>query len=319
MSDLLNTSDLNEFDAGAVDTIDQSSVEGGGPSYPVIQWLYGDLKAKKYGGADYLGGFFIKADKVDGAALEAAGWSKTSRTFENGQEEEGYWKREAALSIVAERKRWEINPADGQRQTFAWSGFEKAKEANGGKSPSSRTHYLVLVKGLEQVGPFVLTMKGAAGAAFESYRDANSVISRFANTVIAAANAASDAAAKSAGKPAGKRWAYRAFWLPVGANRNEKGEPIYKEVGKAPNTTNVVLPIALGLPDKAAQVELKRFSVGADLLNVVNALFDSSAEWRTAWENIKPGTVEGNGEAKEPVVDHAAADAEAAALAATGL
>jgi hypothetical protein len=176
MSDLLNTSDLNEFDAGAVDTIDQSSVEGGGPSYPVIQWLYGDLKAKKYGGADYLGGFFIKADKVDGAALEAAGWSKTSRTFENGQEEEGYWKREAALSIIAERKRWEVSPDNGQRQTFSWNGFEKAKAANGGKTPHSRTHYLVLVKGLEAAGPFVLTMKGAAGAAFESYRDANAVI-----------------------------------------------------------------------------------------------------------------------------------------------
>jgi hypothetical protein len=318
MSDLLNTSGTEyEFDAGAVDSIDQSSVEGGGPSYPVIQWVYGDLKAKKFGGMDYLGGFFVKAEKVDGATLEAAGWTKTSRTFENGTEEEGYWKREAALSIIAERKRWEINPQNGDRQTFAWSGFDKAKEANGGKNPSSRTHYLVLVKGLENVGPFVLTMKGAAGAAFESYRDANSVISRFANTVIAAANAASDAAAKKAGKPSGKRWAFRAFWLPVGANRNDKAEPVYKEVGKAPNTTNVVLPIALGLPDKAANVDLKRFYVGNDLLQFVNALFDQSSEWRTAWENIKPGTVEG-GDAPA-VEDHAEKDNADAALAAAGL
>ena len=42
----------------------------------------------------------------------------------------------------------------------------------------------------------------------------------------------------------------------VAANRNAAGDPIYTEVGKAPNTTNVVLPVALGLPDKAAQVEL---------------------------------------------------------------
>jgi len=318
MSDLLNTTQEYEFDAGAVDTIDQDSVEGGGPSYPVIQWVNGDgPKAKKIGGMDYMGGFFVKEGKVDGAVLVAAGWEKTSRTFRNGADEEGYWKREAALSIIAERKRWEIAPDNGPRQTFSWNGFEKAKAANGGKTPHSRTHYLVLVKGLESVGPFVLTMKGAAGAAFESYRDANSVISRFANTVIAAANNAS--AVKAAGNGPAKKWAYRAFWLPVGANRNEKGEPVYTEVGKAPNTTNVVLPIALGLPDKAAQVELKRFYVGPDLLTTVNALFDQSSEWRTAWENIKPGTVEGNGEAKEPVVDHAAADAEAAALAATGL
>ena len=322
MSDLLNTNGTEyEFNPDAVDSIDQSSVEGGGPSYPIIQWLYGDLKAKKYGGADYMGGFFVKADKVDGATLEAAGWTKTSRTFENGQEEEGYWKREAALSIIAERKRWEINPTDGQRQVFPWSGFDKAKEANGGKSPSSRTHYLVLVKGLEAAGPFVLTMKGAAGAAFESYRDANSVISRFANTVIAAANAASDAAAKKQGKAAGKRWAFRAFWLPVGANRNEKGEPIYKEVGKAPNTTNVVLPIALGLPDKAAGVDLKRFYVGNDLLTAVNALYDETAEWRNAWTadgGAAANTDTANG---ERAIEHAAAakDAEDAVLAATGL
>ena len=321
MSDQLNTSGQEyEFNPDAVDSIDQSSVEGGGPSYPIIQWVYADLKAKKFGGMDYLGGLFIKSDKVDGATLEAAGWTKTSRTFENGTEEEGYWKREAAVSIIAERKRWEIAPNGGQRQTFPWTGFEKAKEANGGKSPSSRTHYLVLVKGLENVGPFVLTMKGAAGAAFESYRDANSVISRFANTVIAAANAASDAAAKKNGKPSGKRWAYRAFWLPVGAARNEKGDPIYKEVGKAPNTTNVVLPVALGLPDKAANVDLKRFYVGNDLLATVNALFDQSADWRTAWENIKPGTVEGEATG-DPAAEAAAVakDTADAALAAAGL
>jgi len=318
MSDLLNTNGQEyEFNPDAVDSIDQTSVEGGGPSYPIIQWVYGDLKAKKFGGMEYQGGFFIKAEKVDGAALEGAGWTKTSRTFENGTEEEGYWKRELALSIVAERKRWEIAPNGGQRQTFAWTGFEKAKEANGGKSPASRTHYLVIVKGLEETGPFVLTMKGAAGAAFESYRDANSVISRFANTVIAAANTSSDAAAKKQGKPSGKRWAYRAFWLPVGANRNDKNEPIYKEVGKAPNTTNVVLPVALGLPDKAAQVDLKRFYVGNDLLAFVNALFDQSSDWRTAWENIKPGAIEGGDAAA--VEERAEKDAEDAVLAATGL
>ena len=322
MSDLLNTNGSDfEFNPDAVDSIDQGSVEGGGPSYPVIQWAYGNMRDRKHGGVDGFGGFFVKAEKVDGAAMEAAGWTKTSRTFENGTEEEGYWKREAAISIIAERKRWEINPTDGQRQVFPWSGFDKAKEANGGKAPSSRTHYLVLVKGLEQAGPFVLTMKGAAGAAFESYRNANSVISRFANTVIAAANAASDAAAKKAGKPSGKRWAYRAFWVPVGANRNEKGEPEYTTVGKAPNTTNVVLPIALGLPDKAVNVDLKRFYVGNDLLTTVNTLYDEAAEWRNAWTADGGAAANGDATNGDPVVAASAAvrDAEDAALAATGL
>lgn len=308
-----------EFDAELVDSIDQSSVEGGGPSYPLMQWVLGDLKAKKFGGIDYQGGLFVKAGSVDAAAMEAAGWTKTERTFESGASEEGFWRRETAISIIAERKRWEINE-NGQRRTFPWNAFDKAKEGNGGRNPSSRTQYLVLVKGLEDLGPFVLTMKGAAGAAFESYRDAGSVISRFTNTVIRAANNASDAAAKKANKPAGKRWAYRAFWLPFGAARDEKGAPIYKEVGKAPNTTNVVLPVALGLPDKPEQVELKRFYVGNDLLTKVNEIYDTSADWRSAWANMKPGSVEGQPEAAEDhAADNAAKDAEDAKLVAAGL
>jgi hypothetical protein len=319
----MTTNDLlgagSDFDAGLVDSIDQSSVEGGGPSYPIIQWVYGDLRLKAAGGVAYQGGFFIKADKVDDAAMTAAGWTRQTRTFENGAEEEGWGKREAALCIIAERKRWEVTPADGDRQVFPWSKYDAAKGAANGKgTPHGRTHYLVLVKGLEEIGPFVLTMKGSAGAAFESYRDANAVISRFANTVISAANAASDAAAKKAGKPAGKRWAYRAFWLPVGAARDEKGTPVFKTVGKAPNTTNVVLPVALGLPDKAAQVDLKRFYVGNDLLGKANELFDAAADWRAAWDNIAPGSAD-NGSAAQEQAQQAATDQEDAVLLAAGL
>ncbi len=320
-TDLLNNTQEMEFDAGLVDSIDQSSVEGGGPSYPVLQWIYGNLRDKKVGGMDYQGGFFVKADKVDGAAMEAAGWVKTTRTFESGADEEGYWKREAAISIIAERKRWEIAADSGPRQVFPWDKYEAAKTAaNGTKTPHGRNQYLVLVKGLEELGPFVFTVKGAAARAFESFRDANAVLSRFANTVIRAANAASDAAAKKGGKAGGKRWAYRAFWLPVGAARDAKGEPVYTEVGKAGATSKVVLPTAVGLPDKPEQVDLKRFYVGGDLLTRVNELYDASAEWRSAWENIKPGAVEGNGDAATP---DAAADkereAEEANLAAAGL
>ena len=308
-----------EFDAGLVDSIDQSSVEGGGPSYPLIQWVYGNLRDKKIGGMDYQGGLFVKADKVDAAAMEAAGWTKTERTFESGASEEGFWKREAELSIIAERRRWEVAADNGPRQVFPWDKYEAAKTAaNGTGSPHGRNQYLVLVKGLESIGPMVLTMKGAASKAFESFRDQGAVLSRFANTVIRAANAASDAAAKKGGKPGGKRWAYRAFWLPVGAARDDKGEPIYTEVGKTPKTSKLILPVALGLPDKAESVDLKRFYVGNDLLTKANDLFESSVEWRTAWDNIKPGAVEG-GDLLAAAAESAANDAEEASLAAAGL
>jgi hypothetical protein len=55
-----------------------------------------------------------------------------------------------------------------------------------------------------------------------------------------------------------------------------------------------------------------------DIPQKVDALFEQSSEWRTAWENIKPGTVEGNGEAAA-AEERAEKDAEDAVLAATGL
>lgn len=318
-TELLN-SDM-EFAPDMVEGIDQDSVEGGGEQYPLLQWVYGNPAAKKYGGMDYQGGLFVREKGLDADAMIAAGWTKTSRTFKSGADEDGFWRREAAISIIAQRRRWEINAADGPRQVFPWDKFDAAKAAgNGSKTPHGRNQYLVLVKGLEEIGPFVLTLKGAGAQAFESYRDANAVLSRFANTVIRAANAASDAAAKQANKSGGKRWPYRAFWLPVGAVRDEKGNPIYKEVGKAPNTTNVVLPVALSLPDKPEQVDLKKYYVGNALLGKVNELYDASAEWRAAWDNIKPGQVEGgNAEAAPEVAAEKEADAAAVAAAALGL
>ena len=309
------TDNMMEFDASLVQEIDQDSVEGGGAQYPLLQWVYGNPAAKKYGGMDYQGGFFVREKGLDAERMAAAGWTKTSRTFKSGADEDGYWKREAEISVIAQRRRWEINADNGPRQVFAWDKFEAAKAAgNGGKTPHGRNQYLVLVKGLEDSGPFVLTLKGSGAQAFESFRDAKAVLSRFANTVIVAANNASDAAAKSAGKGGGKRWPYRAFWLPVGAARDEKGNPIYIEVGKT-DKTPVVLPVVMGLPDKAEGVELGKFFVGREMLSRVNELYDATAEWRTAWDNIKPGAVEGG----DAVPAEKEADAAAVAAAALGL
>ena len=77
--------------------------------------------------------------------------------------------------------------------------------------------------------------------------------------------------------------------------------------------------VALGLPDKAEAVELKRFYVGGDLLTRVNELYDAAADWRAAWENLKPGAVEGNGGAEPDAAADKEREAEEANLAAAGL
>lgn len=306
-----------QFDAGAVEGIDQSTVEQSGPQYPTIQWHYGDAKAKKAGGMAWQGGWFVKADQVDEATMLAAGWAKEEWTHDSGASEEGFYRRELAVSVIATRKRWEV-AGDGPRQLFPWSQYETATKAG---RPSGRTHVLVLVKGLESVGPMVLTLKGSAAMGFEGGRNSAGALTKFGQTVIRAANMASDAAAKKAGKAAGKHWPYRAFWLPVGADRTAAGEPNFTEVGKDKNTKRVVLPVALGLPDKAENVALNRFYVGAELLDVVNNLLIANDEWVKAWENIVPGATE-NGATTGANGDDVADEVEtpdAKVLAETGL
>jgi hypothetical protein len=194
---------------------------------------------------------------------------------------------------------------------YGWGDYDKAKDAG---KPSGRTHAMVLIKGLEDVGPIVLTLKSMAAMGFEGGRNSAGALTKFAQTVIFAANKKSEVAAKAAGK-ASRKWPYRAFWLPVGADKQANGDPNFVEVGQGTDTKRVVLPAAIGLPAKPEQVDLNRFYVGNDLLIRVNELFDLSREWATAWESIVPGATE-NGATTVTVETAVVTDD---ALAGTGL
>ena len=273
------------FDPTAVEGIDQSTVQQVETSFPTIQWNGGNQKMKKAGGMDYAGGFFIPEDAVDADVLLANRWEKT--TYSHGEKETvGFWRRELAISVIAMRKRWEVTSEGSRFPTlFPWDAYEQAKSYG---RPSGRTHALILVKGLEELGPFILTLKGMVAMAFEGGRNSASVITAFAQTVIRKADMESDAAARKSGKQGGQRWPFRCFWLPVGAARDAKGEPVFTQVGQGANTINLVLPVALGLPEKAEGVQLGRFYVGADLLRKTNELFNEAqaSGWLEAWKSF---------------------------------
>jgi len=273
-----------EFNPNDVQEIDQNSVEQSGPQYPSIQWHYGDAKAKKIGGMDYCGGWFVKSDQIEEETATAAGWTKTTWTHDTGSEEEGFWRREIEVSVIAARRRWEV-VSDFARQYFAWNKYDDAKLA--GKA-SGRLHLLCLVKGMEDVGPFVLTLKGMSALAVEGNRQNSGVLTKFAQTVITAANKASEAAVKkNGGQPA--RWPYRAFWLTIGADRDGKDEPVFTEVGKDKATSRVVLPKPMNLPAKAEQVNLADYYIGKALLTTVNDLWAvAETNWTHAWDSIAP-------------------------------
>lgn len=323
------------FDPTAVENINQNSVEQAGLLYPTIQWHYGNISLRELGGMKYFGGFFLSEGAIDEAELVAAGWQKTTYDHPDGSQTQGFWRRELAVAVIAMRKRWDVYQENSRTpQLFAWSDYETALAAG---RPSSRTHVLCLVKGLTELGPFVLTLKGLAGMAFEGTNTRGGALTEFAQTVISKANRESDAAALKANKPTGKRWPFRCFWLPVGAARDAKGEPVFTDAGKGANAKRVVLPAALGLPAKAEDVNLSRFYVGNDLLTVGNTLYaEAEANWTHAWDKLNPQGAQATDGGSElpsqagqrpqatagvaaPTVPAAAPSADQALLAALGL
>lgn len=305
-----NTNDEMVFNPTAVEQIDQSSVEQTGPAYPTIQWHYGDRSLAELGNVmRHLGGFFIPADVIDEALLLGAGWTKTTYKHPDGSQTEGFWRRDLAAAVVAIRKRWEVFQ-EGARspQQFAWKDYETAQTAG---RPSSRLQALCLIKGLTEAGPFVLTFKGAAAAAFEGTNNRSGALTAFGQTIIRRANQESDAAAAKANKPTGRRWPFRCFWLPVGAERDAKGNPVFTEVGKGSNSKHVVLPVSLGLPARPEDVTLARFYVGPELLQVGNQLYnEAEANWAHAWDSFQ---TQPEAAAKAPAANGAAPTAPAAA------
>ncbi len=260
------------FNANAINTIDQSTVENEGARYPIISFVNGDPKMKKGGGVAYEGGWFIAADNAPSDTTEY-GWTKDSIMTKSGAEIEGFWSRQIEISLISQRRRWMV---DGQG--FPWNSYDEAKAAG---NPRGHQQFLVLLKGAEALGPFAITLKGHVGMAFEGARQyaQTGVKSDFSKTVLAAANAKT--------KPA--KWPFRAFWMTVGAQKDAKGQPVFTEVGVAPNASTVILPVPIGLPEKAAQVDLNKFYVGDDILAIVNQLFEDSRDWVAQWESKTGG------------------------------
>lgn len=260
---------MSKFNPTAVQGIDQDTVESDGQQYPAISFHSGDPKMKKAGGIEYEGGWFI-AEEGAPADMTQFGWQKDSFVTSKDKEIKGYWASKIEVSVICQRKRW---IADGQ--PYAWNDYEKAKKT--GKTPRGHHQYLVLLKGAEELGPFVIGLKGHAGMCFGGSRQYSSTgaLSCFNRTVIAAANAQT--------KPA--KWPFRAFWLPTGANKDAKGQPVFTEVGGDEKST-IVLPVPVDLPEKSNEVDLDQFYVGDNILLKVNQLFTEAQPWATGWENF---------------------------------
>lgn len=271
-----------EFSIDDVDSVDQSTVESNEIQFPVIQWSYGEPKLKQYGRTlGYTGGWFI-AETMAPGDLTPFGWTKTSLAHDNGETTDGYYTEQLTMSVIRDRQRWEVND-ERNRGTlnFAWKDYEKAKEVG---SPRGRSHILVLIKGMESMGAFCLTLRGTAGLHFNGSKNVKGVLTAFDSTVLRAANEKIKKAGKKALMPR------RAFWLTVGIHTDSKNVPIFTKVGEGDKSKQVCLPVAVGLPEKYDGVDLNAVYVGRVLLDETERIFKDAEPWAVAWDQIKPGS-----------------------------
>ncbi len=307
--------DLNAL-AGMDGAAEESTGGGGaGFEFPYMMWTYGDSKNAKKGGMN-VGGFFIpipvaedrdsdedKEKKAEAAALMAeylpdAGWTLDTMVHQDMSETEGYYKREFAMGLINYRKRWEIG-SDDTFEAFPWNwdtyneavGKMAAKGLNG--KPRTKMHVLVAIKGAEKVGPVLLTLKGVAQINFEGTKNTPGVMGAFFKSVITTANALTKSQVP-----------WRVFWIPAGAARDEAGKPKFEQKGKGSDTSYLVMPQLLALPDVAGVDLIQRLHVGADNQKLFESWYQDSKEWAAAWDTITPGNNGGgetNGATPEPV------------------
>lgn len=263
-----------EFFGGAAD-IDQSTVEQDEGQYPYIQWINGKADYKPLGANNvlYTGGWFIPADQFNVEELE--GWTRGTWTH-GTEEDEGFFKRDIEIAIIRVRQGWLVEMGK-QKQMLPFNQTQQAKSYG---RLNGRAHILCLVKGLEDLGPFYLTVHGVIAGAIMNRR--KGVISAFGKMVIAPANAMN----KRRGLTA--KWAWRGFWLPIGPKRDQKNVPIFEEAGKGENTSLVTYPCALGLVEKPSDAEIRARYVGRAVLARLEEMYKQAETWATAWDEAAP-------------------------------
>lgn len=300
------SADDNVFDPNLVDGVDQSTVDSYDDIYPAIQWVNGDQKHKRAkGGGMYAWGGWFMADRSnipDKEELLAQGWVEDTLTHEDGEETAGYYKRDLTLIPITIRERWQVR-VEGQDQPMLfgfdrrdksakWDVQARAKQYG---SPSGRLQVLCLLKGMEDFGPFVLTLGGHVAMGFHNERGGDSALGNYYKSIILAANAQSDKAARARGGKTGKKWPSRAFYVHVGPARDAEGIAVFTEVGQTGRSSYVVLPTALGLPGKGEEVDLNKWYVGHSMFATVGEIYEEAETgWARAWDTLSPTVAPGS-------------------------
>jgi hypothetical protein len=250
--------------------IPQETVENEQVGYPYIQWVNGNRQLKAMGGVPYTGGWALPVANID--AEQLPGWERGELT--HGETSTDVWfRRDITVSVIRSRKAWAVY--DGQTtRMYPWNQYDAAKVAG---KPRGKLQVLCYVKGLEEQGPHMLTLRGSFARAFT-----DNVVASFSKYVIGAANK------ENARRGVKAKFPYRAFWLTVGPDRDSTGDPRFTEVGTKPANSLVVLPVSLGIDAKMTMADIGKLFVGKELLAVATVTYTEAESWANALEQAQP-------------------------------
>lgn len=285
------------FDAGAVETIDQQSIEDSGLRFPGIIFYGGDLtKRPKKNQADpgisWRGGWFISKETLPTEDLSQCGWVEDSFISQStGKEVEGWYSPKISIMHILRRRRWSVGSDKKNSQYFAWQNWKAAKDAG---QMRGQMQAIVLVQGLEHLGPFCISLSGHAQMSFcgESGYEQTGALSLHRKTVIQKAN--EETKKNTPNGVQAKKWDHYAFWLPVAAAVDANNEPEFTEVGTNAKSS-IVLPVPVGIPTTAQEVNLDDWFVGPAMLQEAATVLNTLAAegWKEAWSVNSASTAQG--------------------------
>lgn len=247
--------------------------ETGGKRFaPYLGFRKGSPQMK--GGSDiaYRGGFYIAYDSAPKDAegnmvdLEDYGWEDTS--FINGEDEEiqCFYRHDVRVAPITMRSGIHVYDYGVLPRSTKWADAQKFG------SPSGIINVLVAIEGLEEFGPYILSLRGHTQMAFQgaaSYKGVG-VQQAFRNTIVKEANSVT----KSSNP-------YYQFWMRLRASTDKKGAPLFYTAGKPPKSTKVVVPELFGM---AEDIKNDDYYVGPDNAVAFKEIRESAAEWIREWD-----------------------------------
>lgn len=220
---------------------------------PRFHWYHG-----MRGGVAPAGHFFVKASAIGNAP--SAPWVE----FTNQFNEPGYKAESLKIAVLGKREQWFIPGENEDDKPTYITGYQEGAKSN--------IELLCFVEGFG-TDPLVLSASGKfkAGAL-------KAVVKQYETLLL-----------KPAMTAAGKALHSWTFWIPITAERDGKGQPVY-EVTKGKNGSKgaLVTPPILALPQNA----MDELYVGNDLLKTGEAIRDAYKAWANE-RRLPVGVIEG--------------------------